>query len=220
MSLYTPTAQEIDQAIETAVETARGLAPALWPQLIRARNILHAGDLLWHEGGWCCRSHTEGAAAHALDFVACSCAGWGERQVLIRGEAFCAHRLALLAYCDICLAHLCARRLGMTKDPAARQAARSAPNAALLLMRYDGGRKLAMVTASPRGLMHVPVCQMAKVDGQLGFASEHDLAAFGTWLAQAQALPASPASLLAEAGKPLCIHFSPARVAHLAALLV
>ncbi len=59
-----------------------------------------------------------------------------------------------------------------------------------MLMRCDEGHKLALVTASVRGLLHVPVCQMASVVGRLGFASERDLAAFAAWLGQAQPPPA------------------------------
>ena len=136
-------------------------------------------------------------------------------QAELHGEAFCPHRLALLAFCDICLAHTRLRRLGLTKDPVARAAAREAPNGGLLLMRYDGGRKLALVTASPRGLLHVPVCQMANVEGRLGFGSERDLAAFAAWLGQAQPLPV--ASEADELSRRLP-HSLPASPAHLAVL--
>ena len=107
----------------------------------------------------------------------------------------------------------------MTKDPAARAAARRAPNAGLLLMRYDQGHRLALVTASARGLLHVPVCQMANVDGRLGFAAERDLAAFATWLAQAQPLP-KPLPCEEEAGSSKQMRFPRTPVAHLAALLI
>ena len=83
-------------------------------------------------------------------------------------------------------------------------------------MRYDVGRRLALVTASARGLLHVPVCQMANVNGRLGFAAEQDLAGFAVWLAQAQPLAAAGAE---AAGKPGIVRIPPA-AAHLAALLI
>lgn len=86
-------------------------------------------------------------------------------------------------------------------------------------MRYDEGRKLALVTASARGLLHVPVCQMGNVDGRLGFAAERDLATFAKWLAQAQPLP-KPLPSEEEAGSSRRVRFPRTPVAHLAALLI
>ncbi len=160
--------------------------------------------------GWTCRCAREPGVAYAVNFAGCDCPDCAGRHAELHGEAFCPHRLALLALCDICLAHVRERRLGLTKDPVARTAAREAPNAGLLLMRYDGGHKLALVTASARGLLHVPVCQMANVEGRLGFASERDLAAFAAWLGQAG--PLAPARILPLPQRP------PASLAHLAVL--
>lgn len=212
MSVYVPNHQEIQHAIEMAA----GLAPSLWSRLMYAGCILRSGDLNWGGQGWTCRCAQEPGTTYAVDFAGCSCSDFAGRNAELGGEAFCPHRLALLALCDICLAHVRARRLGLTKDPVARAAAREAPNAGLLLMRYDGGRKLALVTASTRGLLHVPVCQMANVEGRLGFASERDLAAFAAWLGQAQPLPAPVAQ--GEFGRrPQNLPASPAHLAVLAA---
>lgn len=211
MSLYVPTNAEIEHALEVAA----GLAPSLWSRLMYAGCILRSGDLAWDGQGWTCRCAREPGVVYAVDFAGCSCPDCTGRHAELHGEAFCPHRLALLALCDICLAHVRERRLGLTKDPVARAAAREAPNAGLLLMRYDGGHKLALVTASARGLLHVPVCQMANVDGRLGFASERDLAALAAWLGQALPLPRPPAANELRPRRP---HGLPAALAHLAVL--
>jgi hypothetical protein len=215
MSLYVPTKQEIDHAVAVAA----ALAPALWSRLLDAGSILREGELAWSEDGWHCLDTGHGtldpALIHAVSFAACTCADYRCGGAAVHGERFCPHRLALLLYCDICLAHVAARRLGLTKDPRARAAARTVPGAGLLLMRYDAGRKLALVTARRKCLTHLPVCQLAKVDGGLGFAAEEDLARFGTWLAKAPALETVPAE---EARGPVPRVSHPA--AHLAALLL
>lgn len=220
MSLYVPTRQEIEHALDAAAS----LAPALWLRLVEAGCILRAGELVWNEQEWRCLDTRHGTVDPPricrVSFSACTCEDCQGRRAVVHGEALCPHRLALLTLCDICLAHVCARRLGLTKDPIARAAARRVPGAGLLLMRYDGGRKLALVTAKEHSLSHAPVCRMAKVDGQLGFAGERDLAAFAGWLAEAPPLGAAPASLLAEEGKPLPHRFPHTAAAHLAALLI
>jgi hypothetical protein len=219
MSLYVPTKQEIDHAVAAAA----ALAPALWSRLLDAGSILREGELAWSEDGWHCLDTGHGtldpARIHAVRFDACTCDDYRRGGAAVHGEVFCPHRLALLLYCDICLAHGAARRLGLTKDPRARAAARAVPYAGLLLMRYDAGRKLALVTAKPHCIAHCPICQMAKVDGGLGFASEQDLAVFATWLAKAPAL-APPPARPAEEDRLRLPRVSAPVAAHLAALLV
>lgn len=185
MTLYTPTRREIDHAAETAA----ALAPSLWSRLVYAGCILRAGDLVWNGEGWTCRGAANPAAVYTVDFAGCTCPDCAGRRALLGGEGCCAHRLALLLYTDVCLAHLRGRLLGPTTDPAARAAAAEHPNAALLTLRYAGGCRLALCTAVARRPLPTPLCQMVKVGGGLGFAAERDLAAFAAWLAGARPLP-------------------------------
>ena len=69
-----------------------------------------------------------------------------------------------------------------------------------------------------RGLLHVPVCQMASVAGRLGFASERDLAAFAAWLGQAQPLLAGQSD--SKANSSAKVHLPTALPAHLAMLAI
>jgi hypothetical protein len=216
MPIYTPAKHEIDRAVETAA----ALAPALWSRLVYAGCILRAGDLAWHGDVWSCRSAADPAAVYAVDFAGCTCPDCASGRVQLHGEGCCAHRLALLLLCDVCLARVRDRLLGATADPAARAAAAEHPGAALLTLRYDGGRRLALCTADSRRPLPSPICQMEKMEGRLGFASERDLAAFARWLAGAGPLSAPVDVLLRRAaeGESSKLRIPPALTVRLATL--
>jgi hypothetical protein len=191
-ALYRPAAPEI----AAAVEAATALAPALWSRLVCAGGLLRDGCLVFGREGWTCGPQTchgfRQEPCH-VTFGGCDCAEFCAGDALVGEEVFCRHRLALLMYCDICLDQARRRLLGTTTDAIARAEARSLPNCALLVMRFDRRRKQALVAyRGEQWALPALVCQVAPetvrgAEEALGFASEQELAAFARWLAQARA---------------------------------
>lgn len=186
MLLYEPTENEI----VTTLGHAAARAPSLRSRLERAGDLLRTGALFWDGNGWRCRSERETGLVYTLDFHACDCPDHQSGRAAVHEMVYCKHTLALLAYREICIAHLRERKIGDLHDHLAAQAARRAANAALLSNCTGDGRSTALFAWRDARRLR-PECICAAVATVRGLAPQDEghLAAFAAWLGQAAPLP-------------------------------
>jgi hypothetical protein len=208
MLLYHPS----DEEISSTLGPAACRAPSLRSRLDRAGALLRAGALQLEGGQWRCAGSRDldvpvpdapvaGAPAehqlYTLDFGACDCPDCATGRAVVGGMAFCQHLLALQAYRCILLDHLRGRIIGELPQACAKEEARRAANAALLLSPgADPQHPALFAYAHPRHLRPLCICSLYCRGGELAFPSEAHMGAFAEWLAKAQPLPAELQALV------------------------
>lgn len=199
MSLYRPTALEIDHIVRRGADK--------WPQLAsrwqRAAEILHDGDPFWSGRTWRCMSQTDPSQFYAVDFSGCGCHDFLAEGVQVRGRIFCKHKLALLAYRELMAPHIKNRLCGDIGNSSHRQRART--YARTLLLTYTGpdGRAGLTAYADERDKIPTPVCAVV-YKGERGIlpATEVDLYRFAEWLGGADPEPPAPSVITFEPAPP------------------
>jgi hypothetical protein len=199
MSLYRPTALEIEQIVR------RGAAK--WPDLAsrwqRAAQILHADDLFWSGRTWRTMSQSDPSHFYAVDFSGCGCHDFLAEGARVRGRVFCKHKLALLTYCELMAPHIKRRLIGDIGDSLRRKRART--YARTLLLSYTGpdGRAGIAAYADERDKISTSICAVV-YKGERGIlpASEVDLYRFAEWLGSADPEPGATPSTAFEPAPP------------------
>jgi hypothetical protein len=200
MLLYHPS----DEEISSTLGRAACRAPSLRSRLNRAGDLLRAGALYFEGGLWRCAGSgdpdADAPAAHpvyTLDCGACDCPDCIARRAVVGGVAFCKHLLALQAYRSILLDHLRERIIGELPQACAREEARRAANAALLLSPgADPQHPALFAYADSRRLRPSCICSLFRGGGDLAFTSAGHMGLFAEWLAKAQPLPAELQALV------------------------
>jgi hypothetical protein len=187
---YIPTSEEIDAIV------ARGITkhPSLAARWGRAAAILSAAPcpVFWTGSEWICTS-SDGRREYQVGFEYCHCPDSERRTDLVEGVAFCKHRLALLAYREICAYHLQTRCLGTYRSSSDFRRLQRELNAGLLITDKR------QVVYCPHAGAHIPttICIFRSSPRGVTPATPVDLGRFAAWLAYARPLsPTAAASIL------------------------
>lgn len=180
--LYQPSSAEIEAVIARSLAKHGNAAP-LAVRLERARTYLEqfSSYFSWYDGAWEFTQAADERADYTVSWHACTCPDAKRQRDLISGIPFCKHRLALLAYREICGDAI---RQRLLPAGVSYRVLRLDYNAAVIAR---GDQTLACL-ADYNDKITTVICGIRYTNRALLPALPVDLHLFSEWLAQARPL--------------------------------